>query len=285
MRLFANVLLVMVLLSLVLSCSLFSGIEEESTTSKESRESSEVAEGGGTEVDSEEEETVETPEVKPEPLRKTTTVRFLKGKSSRTYKGTIQKGGSLTYLLAASKGQDMDVEISTKKNNAKLRVVGPSGKAVSNEGSPAIFSANLPATGTYKIIVTSDDGDDSVTLDFIVAGGAKATPEPPGPGGLTTTVKFRKGRSSATYKNAVIRGERNTYVLGAAAGQQMSVSISSLEDNAVFQIRGPNGYLPGAGPGTDRKSWSGQLPANGKYRVIVGGTRGNATYTVTFSIR
>ena len=107
----------------------------------------------------------------------------------------------------------------------------------------------------------------------------------PGGGGVTRTVKFRKGATSASYKNAVIRGERDTYVLGAKGGQLMSVSITSLENNAVFQIRGPGGYLRGAGPGTDRRSWSGQLPANGKYRVIVGPTRGNATYTVTFAIR
>ena len=283
MRSIKNIIIVLALLSFALSCNLFSGDESASSGDGGGRKDSEAAEGGGTEVEPDEEEPKETP--KTEPLRKTTRVRFSKGKSSRSYSSTILKGGSHTYLLAASKGQDMDVEISTKKNNAKLKVLDPSGTPVSNDGSPAIFSANLPATGTYKIIVTSDKGDDSFTVDFIVGGGAKATPEPPRTGGLTTTVKFRKGKSSATYKNAVVRGERNTYVLGAGKGQMMSVSISSLENNAVFQIRGPNGYLSGAEPGTDRRSWSGRLPSNGKYRVIVGGTRGNATYTVNFSIK
>ena len=100
-------------------------------------------------------------------------------------------------------------------------------------------------------------------------------------GGLTTVVKFKKGATSASYKNAVVRGQRNKYILGAKGGQLMSVSISSLENNAVFDIQAPDGRILV----NEKRSWSGQLPADGKYRIIVGGTRGNATYTVRFAVR
>lgn len=99
-------------------------------------------------------------------------------------------------------------------------------------------------------------------------------------------ISFKAGNSSATVSDAVIRGERSTYVIGAKSGQTMTVKISSLEDNAVFQIETPSGeYLADAGEEDDAMTWSGTLPSSGDYKIIVGGTRGNATYKLTVSIK
>jgi hypothetical protein len=104
--------------------------------------------------------------------------------------------------------------------------------------------------------------------------------------GITKRIKFAKGKHSATVSNSVIRGEEDTYILGAGAGQTMSVKITSLEDNAVFQIENPTGeYMENAGEGDDAMKWTGTLPDKGDYKIIVGGTRGNATYKLTVSIK
>jgi hypothetical protein len=104
--------------------------------------------------------------------------------------------------------------------------------------------------------------------------------------GVTSRVRFAPGSSSATLKGAIVRGDRDVYILGAKGGQSMSVNISSIENNAVFQIRSPGGSeLRGAREGDDAMQWSGTLPASGDYRIIVGGTRGNASYTLRISIR
>ena len=103
---------------------------------------------------------------------------------------------------------------------------------------------------------------------------------------LTKRVRFAKGKSSITLSNGVIRGERDTYILGAKAGQRMTVKVTALENNAAFQIKGPDGdYLEGAGEMDDATSVTVTLPRNGDYRIIVGGTRGNASYKLTVSIR
>lgn len=103
--------------------------------------------------------------------------------------------------------------------------------------------------------------------------------------GITKRIKFAKGKSSATMSNAVIRGDRDIYILGAKAGQRMTVRITSIEDNAVFQIEDPHGeYLENAGEG-DARSVTTRLPDSGDYRIVVGGTRGNATYRLTVLIR
>ncbi|HTH37739.1 MAG TPA: hypothetical protein VL572_07225, partial [Pyrinomonadaceae bacterium] len=104
--------------------------------------------------------------------------------------------------------------------------------------------------------------------------------------GITKRVKFAKGKSSITLSSAVIRGELDTYILGARVGQRITVKVTALEKNAAFQIKGPDGdYLDGAGEMDDATSVTVTLPQNGDYRIIVGGTRGNASYKLTVSIR
>ncbi len=79
----------------------------------------------------------------------------------------------------------------------------------------------------------------------------------------------------------------------------MSLRIVAPEMNAVFQIFAPgatleentsivqvNGSaLTGAGEGDDAARWSGALPKSGRYLVVVGPTRGNATYRLTVAIK
>ncbi len=104
--------------------------------------------------------------------------------------------------------------------------------------------------------------------------------------GIRKRLKFAKGKSSATVSGAVIRGDRDTYIVGAREGQTMRVRITSLEKNAVFQIEGADGnYLPDAGEEDDATNWTGDLPQTGDYEIIVGGTRGNASYKLTVSIK
>ena len=104
--------------------------------------------------------------------------------------------------------------------------------------------------------------------------------------GVKKKIQFARGSSSATVEGGVIRGERDRYYLGAKKGQTMSVKITSDEDNAVFQVYlpGEEDALPGAGDGDDAKDWSGELPRDAEYIIVVGGTRGNASYRLKVSI-
>jgi hypothetical protein len=93
-------------------------------------------------------------------------------------------------------------------------------------------------------------------------------------------IQFARNANSAVLENSVVRGTRDIYLLGARARQKMTVSISSVEDNAVFDIIAPNQKTIKQ----EAKSWSFVLPATGDYRIIVGGTRGNATYRLRVEI-
>ncbi len=94
-------------------------------------------------------------------------------------------------------------------------------------------------------------------------------------------VSFAPGASSATVENAVVRGDRDLYLLGAQGGQTMTLNISALEENAVFDVVDPSGLILALEKTEDEIL----LPHTGDYEIIVGGTRGNASYSLTIEIR
>lgn len=97
---------------------------------------------------------------------------------------------------------------------------------------------------------------------------------------IDEVVRFAPGGTSATIEGAAIRGERDVYRREASAGQTLEISVESLENNAVFDLFGPDG----ATLETEATTTSTVLPAHGAYVIVVGGTRGNASYTLTVSI-
>jgi hypothetical protein len=54
--------------------------------------------------------------------------------------------------------------------------------------------------------------------------------------GVKKKVRFAKGRSSITIREAVVRGDRDRYFVGAKAGQKMTVKITSIERTPSFKF-------------------------------------------------
>lgn len=121
---------------------------------------------------------------------------------------------------------------------------------------------------------------------LLLSGLALAMPLP-GMAGEGQPIRFAPGASSADIDGAVVRGEVARYTLNARQGQTMHLAITALEDNAVFQLYPPGAdaaALPGAAEGDDATRWSGRLPRSGDYRIVVGASRGNATYRLSVRI-
>jgi hypothetical protein len=80
-------------------------------------------------------------------------------------------------------------------------------------------------------------------------------------------VRFAKGASSATLKGRVAGYKYIDYILGASAGQTMSVILDSASPNLEFVIFDKNmENLDGA---TGALDWSGELPSSGNYTIRV----------------
>jgi hypothetical protein len=110
---------------------------------------------------------------------------------------------------------------------------------------------------------------------------------------------FATGSTSGTIGGRVVRGTPVLYSVKATTGQTLTVTITAPDDNAVFQIYEPgttigrdsDGLLEfhgtslhGAAPGEDTTRWSGRLPKSGTYLIVIGGTRGNARYSMDVKI-
>ncbi len=104
---------------------------------------------------------------------------------------------------------------------------------------------------------------------------------------FTKHLHFTHGKNSAVVSGAVIRGDRDTYLVHAHSGQVMTVNISALEDNAVFSVFEPKAYhaIRGTEEGKDITKWYGSLSKTGLYRIVVGGTRGNASYKLQVTVK
>ena len=105
---------------------------------------------------------------------------------------------------------------------------------------------------------------------------------PPSVDAKTRRIRFGRGRTTAVLKGAIVRGTDERYRLRASARQTLTVHITSVENNAVFEIFAPRSGRSLAGVGND---WSGELPRSGDYTIVVSSERGNADYTLEVTVR
>ena len=95
-------------------------------------------------------------------------------------------------------------------------------------------------------------------------------------------VQFRRGSSSATVQGKVSIALPDQYLVGASAGQVMSVQLTSAQKSVRFLVMSPKSTSLIA---DNARSWSGTLPETGDYHIIVDGDERGGTYSMTISIK
>ncbi|NKB89024.1 MAG: hypothetical protein GKS06_12485 [Acidobacteria bacterium] len=86
--------------------------------------------------------------------------------------------------------------------------------------------------------------------------------------------------SSVVLANSVVRGFRDRWVIDMPGGLVARLHITSLEDNAVFDVIDPSGLVL-VTEGVEQELL---LPHNGRYEIVVGGIRGNASYELRVTL-
>ena len=97
----------------------------------------------------------------------------------------------------------------------------------------------------------------------------------------TERIEFDPGRRYAIASNRVVRGNRDIYLLNANGGQQISISLQAIENNAAFDVISPSGYILAFSAINETIV----LPHTGDYQVIIGGTASDASYNLTISLQ
>ncbi len=82
-------------------------------------------------------------------------------------------------------------------------------------------------------------------------------------------VSFHAGASSATLKGSIKGDEAIDYVLGAKAGQTMSVSLTTNNNASYFNVLPPGSDAAIAIGANLGNAWTGTLPVDGDYRIRV----------------
>lgn len=101
-------------------------------------------------------------------------------------------------------------------------------------------------------------------------------------------INFATGATSATVDGTVIFPDRICYVLEAAAGQEMRVTITAGSNLANFSVQAADSAVNGGVPlkrleNEDRR-WRSILPTSGDYLLCVATAAGAVTYNLTVTI-
>ena len=93
-------------------------------------------------------------------------------------------------------------------------------------------------------------------------------------------IVFRRGASAETVTGKVILGFPDTWVVRARAGQTLSLAFAGPQNAVSYYVMGPDYSSLVSRPGGN---WTGVLPADGDYRVVVQADQARS-YRLTVSI-
>jgi hypothetical protein len=218
-----------------------------------------------------------------------TRVQFQPNTTSWYTPGDLAPNTKIRFVLGALAGQQMTVNLTTvpPENAACLYIWGADGTVYTLMDPTLTWSGILPASQDYYIEVRSISGQ---SINYQLNVEIPAVGSAPASAGLPKIAKdqpirFAMGPLDVALNGTVISGERDRYTLSMRAGEILDVLITSLEGNAVFTILGPDHVaLPGTEEGKDTIQWAVPIPADGSYAILVGPTRGNATYTLKVNV-
>ncbi len=217
----------------------------------------------------------------------TTRIQFQPNATSWYTNGDLMPSGSIRFVLSAMQGQQMNVYLNTEPAaSAAMTISGANGAGYTF--NPTMSWSNiLPASQDYYIDVFSTSQQNityqlSVEIPVVTSAPAAVSSSKIA---VDQPIRFAVGPLDVELNGTVISGERDRYNLSMLAGEILDVQITSLEGNAVFSILGPDQVaLPGTEEGRDTMLWAVPIPADGAYSILVGPTRGNATYTLKVNV-
>ena len=95
-------------------------------------------------------------------------------------------------------------------------------------------------------------------------------------------VQFKRGTSSTTLQGRASMTLPDTYVVGARAGQVMTVTLTASRSAVTFMLMTARTTDSLA---NDTRTWTGTLPETGDYIIVVDADERGGTYSMTISIK
>ena len=95
-------------------------------------------------------------------------------------------------------------------------------------------------------------------------------------------VQFKRGASSTTVQGKVSISMPDTYLIGARAGQVMTVQLTGARSSVRFMVMSSKTTNLLA---DNTRSWTGTLPETGDYTILVDSDDKASTYSMTITIK
>ena len=171
-----------------------------------------------------------------------------------------QSRGGYELILDGASGYGLDVLKTSTNGYADVLVTARNNVATASEA-------------TYKF-----NGK-----EYLETGARLVNPETGESKPAYRRVHFKRGTSSATLQGRVNITMPDMYIVGARAGQVMTVALTSPNKSVRFSLISP---ATKSMFDDDRRSWTGTLPQNGDYTFIVeGDAERDVPYSMTVSIK
>lgn len=191
-------------------------------------------------------------------------IRFAEGATSALVNGSVAAEGIERYVLKASAGQLLEIDLSAPEDAVRLQIWGADGDVLMSGAARASgYRGVLRSTQDYYIAVI---GNIATSYSLFVR--------------IPERIVFAAGSTSAVREGRLVPGDSHAYVLHAAAGQWMDVTLSAPTDAARIVIYGLDGTVLVSGMG-DQTVFRGVLPVTEDYILIV---HGNATVSYSLHV-
>jgi hypothetical protein len=206
----------------------------------------------------------------PTPIPTAERITFQAGQTSASRSFQLVPGQPKVYVLRALAGQEMWIYLTRPVSS--LTVQAPNGAALTplyTDGANTRWRFALPATGDYRIVLHGS-GSNTITVEIP---SANPTPLPP------TRITFPPGGTSATVSMTLQPGQARVYVLGASAGQQMYLYLTSpVSRVTVYAPRG--GVVYPTSIDVTQTQYTYYLSASGDWRIELLGSGPNSMTVV-----
>ena len=200
-----------------------------------------------------------------------TRISFASGATSATVAGSVSAGGRTTYVAWAGINQNMMVYLSTSNATTYLEIQAPDGSWLVTASMKVVYwQGQLPANGDYLLSAVATSG--AATFELTLT--------------LPVRVGFKPGKDNATYTGTILPYNTNTYVLWAAKGQTMTVTVNATKHDVFLAIYGYSDGVYYLLDSAGLASYTFVLPTSHDYVVkLVSHGSTTESYTVYFEVK
>jgi len=182
-------------------------------------------------------------------------IQFAAGATSALTRGGTPPAGTDSYVLGVMAGQIMTVRLEAAHGLGLIVIWGEDGTVlISDHAEATEWSGSLPSTQDYYIDVRS--AADSPLIDYALDVIIPAR------------IQFAPGAISALVSGSTPPAGTVNYVLGAAAGQTMTVRLTVTQGLGLVVIWGADGVVL-ISDHAEATEWTGVLPSTQDYHIDV----------------